>query len=167
VGFSTPINPAATRLDVGWGLNGGVGITNNYVGVLFDATFAGFGINRDALLLRGARNGGQKYWALTVDPMFHVNERGPVDFYVIGGGGLYGQITNFRASADAFGQSAQRFDLSYSNQILKPGVNGGAGFAFRIGDYYNLKIFAEARFHHMFVGPSGVSFIPVTIGVRF
>ena len=167
LGFSAPVNPAATRLDIGWGLNGGVGVTNDYVGVLFDATFADFGITHDALLRQGARSGSQKYWALTVDPMFHVNERGPVDFYVIGGGGLYGQITNYRASADAFGQNLRRYDLTYSNQILKPGVNAGAGFSFRVGDYYNLKIFAEARFHHMFVGPSGVSFIPVTIGVRF
>jgi hypothetical protein len=28
-------------------------------------------------------------------------------------------------------------------------------------------LFAEARYHRMFIGPSDVSLIPVTVGVRF
>src|SRR5262249_48701253 len=85
VGASAPVNPAARQLDAGWNIAGGVGLTNDFVGVNFDAMFTDFGINSDSLLRQGARNGSQKYWALTVDPIFHVNERGPVDFYVTAG----------------------------------------------------------------------------------
>jgi hypothetical protein len=160
-GFSTPANPVATRLNEGWNLAGGIGVTRGPVGVMVDAMFNDFGFTRDALLRAGAHRGSQKYWALTVDPIFHVNERGPVDFYVTGGGGLYSQITQFRAA------SGGGYDLISSRTIYKPGVNGGAGFAFNLGYRSNVKVFAEARYHHMFTQGSGASLIPVTVGIRF
>jgi hypothetical protein len=167
VGVSAPVNPAASHLDAGWNLAGGVGVTNDYVGIMFDGMFTDFGITHDALVRQGARSGSQRFWALTVDPIFHVNERGPIDFYVTGGGGLYSQITQYRAPSASFGQSSRRYDLISSDHIYKPGVNAGAGFSFSFGDYSNLKIFAEARYHHIFTGGSGASLIPVTVGVRF
>jgi hypothetical protein len=168
VGAATPINPAATRLDTGWSLSGGVGVTSRYVGLMVDANFTDFGINTETLRRVGAPRGSQKYWSLTLDPVFHVNQRGPIDFYVTGGGGLYGQVTDYRLRYSGGGPFDGRDDLLFSNTIYKPGVNGGAGFAFNIGGYHNrVKIFTEARFHHMFVGRSGVSYIPVTVGVRF
>jgi hypothetical protein len=160
-GFSTPANPVATRLNEGWNLAGGIGVTRGPVGIMVDAMFNDFGFTHDALLRAGARRGSQRYWALTVDPIFHVNERGPVDFYVTGGGGLYGQITQYRAS------SGDGYDLISSRTIYKPGVNGGAGFAFSLDDRSSIKIFVEARYHHMFIRGSGASFIPVTLGIRF
>jgi len=128
---------------------------------MVDAMLNNFGFTHDALLRAGARGGSQRYWALTVDPIFHVNERGPVDFYLTGGGGLYSQITKYRASAGG------GYDLISSRTICKPGVNGGAGFAYSLGYRSNIKIFAEARYHHMFTRGSGASLIPVTVGVRF
>ena len=100
-GFSPPINPAARNLDVGWGLAGGVGVTTKYVGVMLDAMFNDFGINRATLGRVGANDGSQRYWAVTLDPVFHVNQRGPVDFYVTGGGGIYSQITDFSMNEGA------------------------------------------------------------------
>ncbi len=165
VGAAAPINPLATRLDTGWSLSGGGGVTSKYIGVMLDANYTDFGINTETLRRIGAPRGSQKYWSITVDPVFHVNQRGPVDFYITGGGGIYSQVTQYRLRFD------DRFsgdDLLYSNSIYKPGVNGGAGFAFNVGGYHNrLKIFTEARFHHMFIGRSGVSYIPVTVGVSF
>lgn len=164
VGVATPINPIATRLDTGWALTGGVGVTGRYLGVMLDANYTDFGINRETLRFVGAPRGGQKYWSITVDPVFHVNRRGPIDFYLIGGGGLYSQVTQYRLRNDRFDGD----DLLYSNAVYKPGVNGGAGFAFNVGGYHNrVKVFTEARFHHMFVGRNGASYIPVTVGVRF
>ena len=160
-GLSTPANPVATRLNEGWNLAGGIGVTRGSVGVMLDAMFTHFGITHDALVQAGARKGSQRYWALTVDPIFHVNERGPVDFYITGGGGLYSQITQYRAS------SGGGYDLISSRTRYKPGVNGGAGFAFSLGYRSNIKLFAEARYHHMFTRGSGASLIPVTVGVRF
>ena len=89
LGISTPTNPVGTRLDEGWNLAGGIGVARGSVGIMLDAMFTDFGMNHAALVRAGARRGSQKYWALTVDPVFHVNERGPVDFYITGGGGLY------------------------------------------------------------------------------
>ena len=41
------------------------------------------------------------------------------------------------------------------------------GFAFSFPDYSNVKIFVEARYHHIFTGGLNPSLIPVTVGVRF
>jgi hypothetical protein len=172
VGFSTPVNPVATRLDAGWNIAGGIGVSHGYGGIMLDAMFTDFGVNHSTLLQAGARSGKQKYWAVTLDPIFHVNKRGPVDFYITGGGGIYGQITNYRAASDfVVGRNAGRYDLTISNTIYKPGVNAGAGFSFSLPELSNVKIFAEARYHHVFTNylfnrGSGVSFIPVTVGVR-
>jgi len=167
IGISTPTNPVATRLDAGWNLAGGIGVTRGSVGIMVDGMFSDFGITHDALLRAGARRGSQKYWALTVDPIFHVNERGPVDFYLTGGGGLYSRITKFRASSGLVGQDDTGYDLISSDTIYKPGVNGGAGFSYSLGYRSNIKIFAEARYHRMFTRGSGASLVPVTVGIRF
>ncbi len=167
VGFATPVNPLASRLDAGWNLAGGIGVSQGYAGILLDATFADFGVNHSALAQARARSGSQKFWAVTLDPVFHVNKRGPVDFYVTGGGGVYSRITELRSTSDLIGRNSGRFDLVSSNTLYKPGVNAGAGFAFSLPELSNLKIFAEARYHHMFTRGSGASFIPITVGVRF
>jgi len=163
VGVSAPVNPLANRLNTGWNIAGGIGVTRNYFGVTADAMFNDFGINSRTLAQVGARSGSQKFWAVTVDPTLHVNDRGPLDFYVIGGGGLYGRYTRYRASSAA----RPGYDLVSSEQILRPGVNLGAGFAFSLSEYSNIKFFAEARYHRMFTPGADASFIPVTVGIRF
>ena len=162
VGVATPVNPLATRLDAGWSLAGGGGIQYGSVGVNVDFLAAGFGINHAALVRQGAQHGTQKYWALTLDPIVHINERGPADFYLTGGAGIYGQLTKYRAPAGPGNQ----FDLIRSENLYRPGINGGAGFAFNLGDP-RFKLFLEARYHHMFTPGSGASLIPITVGVRF
>jgi hypothetical protein len=165
-GFTTPVNPLGARLDNGWNIAGGVGVTSDYVGVMFDVMFTDMSFNRRTLQRSGIPGGGQQYVAFTVNPIVHINERGPVDFYLTGGGGLYGQITRYRLR---FGRGPFGYDDDFtgSDSLYKPGVNGGVGFAFRLGERSRAKLFAEARFHHMFTRGSGASFIPVTLGVRF
>jgi len=166
VGFSSPVNPLAAKADIGWGLMGGVGLTNNWIGVTVDAMYTDFGLNRAALQQSGSPKGNQKYWSLTLDPVFHINEKGPVDLYITGGGGIYNQITDYKTpgfGGPFYGNGG--YSSSYS--IYKPGVNGGAGFAFGPGTHSHLKIFAEARFHHMFIYGSGASFVLTTFGARF
>jgi hypothetical protein len=167
VGVSAPTNPVASRLNTGWNLAAGIGVTRGYVGIMLDGMVTGFGINRDALMRVGARRGSQTYWAVTVDPIFHVNERGPVDFYITGGAGLYSRITKYRAASGLVGQDLGQYDLISSETVSRPGVNGGAGFSCRLGGRSNVKVFAEARYHHMFTRGPGASVVPVTIGVRF
>ncbi len=167
LGFSTPANPIATRLNEGWNFAGGVGMTKDYVGVMADFVFADFGMNQAALANAGARKGSQRFWGVSVDPVFHVNERGPVDFYVTGGLGLYGLNTSLRAYSNQAGPSGVRYDLISSDTIARPGVNGGAGFSFSLDPTSNVKFFIEARYHHIFTRAQGSSFVPVTVGVRF
>jgi hypothetical protein len=168
-GAAVPINPAARALDTGWSLSGGVGVTYKWTGVMLDANFSDFGLNRATLARVGAPHGNQKYWSVTVNPVFHVNERGPIDFYVTAGGGLYSQVTEFHAHDGSYGPYGYRGDLLGRNTLYKPGVNGGAGFAFNLGSHSPVKIFTEARFHHMFTdgSGSGVSYIPITVGLCF
>ena len=44
------------------------------------------------------------------------------------------------------------------------GVNGGAGVKF---NFIALKLFLDARYHHVFGDGEATSFIPVTIGIMF
>jgi hypothetical protein len=165
VGFSEPVNPLANRLNTGFNAAAGIGITKPYVGVMFDAMFQNFGLSDLALSQVGAHRGSQQYWAFTVDPIVHVNPRGPVDFYVTGGGGLYGQNTRLRLTFVT--PQNQTFDATSNDTRYGPGVNGGAGFAFNVSHYSRAKFFMEARYHHMFLQGRDADFIPVTLGVRF
>jgi hypothetical protein len=99
---------------------------------------------------------------LTLDPIVHINQRGPADFYLTGGAGVYGQLTKYRIPAGP----ASQYDLIHTENLYRPGVNGGAGFAFNLGEQ-RVKLFLEARYHHMFTPQPGASLIPVTVGVRF
>jgi hypothetical protein len=164
-GPSVSINPIARNLDnVGWNIAGGVGVTGRYFGIMLDATYNDFRLNRRNLYNVGADNGHQRFWGFTLDPVFHVNQRGPVDFYITGGGGIYGDQTalNQRFYSGNYFRSNDYF----SNTIYKPGVDGGVGFAYSFGGG-RIKVIAESRFHHVFTGGSGASFIPVTLGVSF
>ena len=142
VGFSQPLNPIATRLDTGWNFTGGVGATNEYVGLLLDFTYNDFGINRTNLNRVGVREGSQRYWAVTLDPKVHVNQRGPVDFYVTGGGGLYSQITQFQSDfrdgnfGNGFGRNESQ--LHFHNMHNGAESDGAANVHHFPGTFYDL-----------------------------
>ena len=167
IGVSAPVNPLAQAVHPGWNLAGGIGVTGRYVGVLADLMFTDFGLNDRTLQLAGASRGSRKYWAITVDPVFHVNQRGPVDFYLTGGGGLYARSTRYYLPYGTGGPFSDAAQLLASYTVYKPGVDGGAGFAYNVGYRSRMKVFVEARYHHMFTRGSGTSFIPITVGVRF
>ena len=78
-----------------------------------------------------------------------------VGLFATGGAGIYGQLTKLRAPAGP----ASQFDLTRTENLYRGGVNGGAGFAFNLNDT-RLKIFLEARYHHIFTPGSGGSLIP-------
>ena len=165
LGAAAPVNPIARDLKPGFHMSGGAGIQYGYFGLMLDGMYNKFGLTRDALIQQGARRGHQDYWAVTIDPIVHVNPRGPVDFYLTGGVGVYGQYTSLRASSG--GRFDDRYDLFLSRHITRPGANLGAGFSFHLGRGFGPKAFAEARYHHMFTPGSASSFVPVTVGVRF
>ena len=179
-GFSEPINPIGAHLDNGWNVSAGAGIADKNVGLMLDFMFNDFGINSNTLSQVGAPNGSTRIWAFTLDPIVHLNPHpeGPVDFYITGGGGVYHRTVEYTQPAIV---TITAFDPWFgvffpanvaANQVIgsygltKPGVDGGAGVSFKIGPG-SLKLFAEARFHHMFTNAAGTNILPVTIGVRW
>jgi hypothetical protein len=106
----------------------------------------------------------------------HTNPRGPVDLYFIGGGGLYHwrqeftqpTVAIFRGFDPFFGfyraaVPADQVITSYS--VNKPGVNGGMGLSF--GTRWNVKVYAEARYHRIIFGNYHADMLPVTFGIRW
>jgi hypothetical protein len=179
-GFSEPLNPIGTRLDRGFNITAGAGISGKTLGALVNFHYNDFGINQTALANVGAPDGTTRIWAFTLDPIVHLSPRpeGPVDFYITGGGGVYHRtveftqptLTTFTAFDPWFGfypATVATNQILASYAVTKPGVDGGVGMSFKIGKG-SLKAFAEARYHHMFMsrGPD-TSFIPVTFGIRW
>ncbi len=70
--------------------------------------------------------------------------------YLLGGVGVY----NSKATGnDALEGSTTKF-----------GINAGAGFDFGAG---GTSLFVEGRFHDVFTDGDNVTFIPITLGIRF
>ena len=76
--------------------------------------------------------------------------------YLIGGGGVY----NFKGT----GSNTVGGNFSTTGSTTKFGVNAGAGFDFKAG---SAGLFVEGRFHDVFTSGKDVTFIPVTVGIRF
>jgi len=167
LGFTEPINPLARSLNPGWNISGGVGVTHSYFGIMLDGMFTDLGINRALVTQAGANSGHQRYYAATLDPVFHVNSKGPVDFYLTGGGGVYGINTSYGMGNGNAGIFMPGSAVISSQTVYKGGVDGGCGFAFGAGHGGSVRFFAEARLHHVFTGGFQTNFVPVTVGIRF
>jgi opacity protein-like surface antigen len=76
--------------------------------------------------------------------------------YLIGGGGAY----NFKRT----GSSTVGGNFSTTGSTTKFGINAGAGFDFKAG---SIGLFIEGRFHDVFTSGKDITFIPVTLGIRF
>ena len=176
-GFTEPLNPIGRHLNRGWNAAAGAGISNDNVGLQADFTFVNFPIARTSLDQVGAPDGTTRFWAITLNPVLHVTQRGPADFYVTAGGGLYHRTVEFTQPAIT---TVTAFDPWFgfypadiatdqvigSYGVYKGGVNGGVGMSVRLGSS-SVKLFGEARYHHMFTAGKGSDFIPVTFGFRW
>jgi Outer membrane protein beta-barrel domain len=178
-GFTTPVQRAGDRLDPGWNAGVGVGYNfNPYAALKLDFGYNSFGINSGTLSTLGFPDGDVQLWSLTLDPVVHMNPRGPVDLYLTGGGGLYHWTENFTqpgvATITVFDPYFGLFypaavpvtEVLSTYSVYKPGFDGGAGIAF--GTKWNGQVYAEARFHRMIFGNNRyVDTIPVTFGFRW
>jgi opacity protein-like surface antigen len=176
-GFTQPIGATGRRLDTGWNLQGGVGY--NFMprlGAMLQFDYNSMGINSATLNSFDVPGGNVKLWSLTVNPIVHLNPGGHVDFYIIGGGGLYHRTQEFTAPTvdviTAFDPwfgfypvavPANQILASYS--VMKPGVNIGGGFA--VGTRWRAKFYAEARYHRMMFRETHTDYIPVNFGFRW
>jgi hypothetical protein len=177
-GLTTPINPIGSRLDTGWNVAAGVGVNaTHHFGLMLDFMYNDNGINRTFLDQVQAPNGNVRVWGFTLNPVVHITQEGPVDFYLTAGGGIYHRTVEYTQPVIQTGVFFDPWFGFYpadfaSNQIIgsfgqyKGGVNGGAGMSFKLGSS-RAKIFAEARYHHIFTRGVETGLLPVTFGIRW
>ncbi|PYT16805.1 MAG: hypothetical protein DMG59_09400 [Acidobacteria bacterium] len=177
-GVTQPVGGTKSRFDTGWNFTAGAGVNFvRHAGIVGEFTYNSFGINGATLQTLQFPNGDSHIWAVTADPIVRLNPSGPIDLYLIGGGGVYHRLVEFTQPTVA---TVTAFDPFFgiffpatvpANQVLrsfsvtKGGVNGGAGLTVRLGRG-NAKLFAEARYHYMFT-PNATTFVPVTFGLRW
>ena len=177
-GFTQPVGNTGRHLDTGWNIQGGAGVNfNPYVGALVQLDYNRFGINSLTLNRLGFPGGDVGIFSATLDPIVHLNPKGHVDAYLIGGGGLYHRtqeftqpgISTFTGFDPFFGfypVAVPTTQVLASYTVNKPGVNGGMGFSF--GSRWHGRFFAEARYHRIFMGNDRhTDYVPVTFGFRF
>jgi len=177
-GFTTPVYHTGTVLDNGWNFNAqaGVNLFNAHLSLVGEFMYNNMGINRTTLNNLGFPDGNTHVWAFTGDPVIRFNPNGKVDFYLIGGPGIYHRhveftqptVATFTAFDPFFGVffpvavPANQVLLDYSTN--KFGVNGGGGFNIHLRG--KAKFFAEARYHQMYT-KQPTAFLPVTFGFRW
>ncbi|MEO8048793.1 MAG: outer membrane beta-barrel protein [Acidobacteriota bacterium] len=177
-GFTTPVGNTGRHLDEGWNIGGGFGVNfSQYVGAMIQLDYNRFGINGTTLNAVGFPGGNVNVFSATLDPIVHLTPRGHFDLYLIGGGGLYHRtqeftqpgIATFTAFDPFFGfypAAVPTTEVLSSYTVNKPGVNGGVGIAF--GTKWHGKIFAEARYHRIFMDRYvHTDYVPVTLGFRW
>lgn len=173
-GFTQTVGNTARYLtDDGWNVKGGVGYNfNSNFGVLGELGYTSFGYNGGTLANLGYPAGGVNVFSATLEPIVHLTPRSHFDIYAIGGGGLYHWDENFSAPAGfvtpfntgSFPTVIPNSGDQYS--VNKPGWNAGMGFAF--GTKWHGKIFAEARYTHVFLNSNmRADYVPVTFGYRW
>ena len=179
-GPTFPGKHSGSRLKTGFNLTGGIGFHPvKAFGVMAEFGFNNMSLSDRELNNIGVPDGSTRIYSVTLNPIIHLIPNGPVDFYLIGGGGYYRRTIEFTEPSSAI---ATAFDPYYgiffpveipTNTILgsysqnKAGVNGGAGFAVRFGENGRASIFAESRYHYIYTSPVRTAMWPVTIGLRF
>lgn len=177
-GFTTPVSDAGRSLNTGYNISGGVGY--NFWpswGLNIDLNYNRMDINRRTLRELSFPDGNVQAWSATLNPVYRFNPDGHLGGYVTVGGGFYQRVVQFTRPTfvpvtifDPF------FGIFYpaffpANLILaqhtvnKPGFNAGVGVTWRVG--YRSRIFAEARYEHMYTSPENTAYIPVTFGIQF
>jgi hypothetical protein len=177
-GFTEPVYDLGTRLNTGWNVTAGAGVNlTNRFALMGEFLFNDMNVNQTALNNVGAPDGSTRIWAFTLAPKVNVFKESRANVYLIGGGGVYHRTVEFTQPAVT---SVTAFDPWFgfypanvlTNQVIgsygvtKGGLNGGAGLEFGIGSG-NTKIYAEARYHHMFTTGIASTMVPVTFGIRW
>lgn len=172
-GFTQPVGNTGRLLNDGWNVQGGVGYNfSNYLGTMLQVDYNSLGMSGAALGTSGFPGGDIHIFSATVDPIVHLTPKSHFDVYAIGGGGLYHWSQQFSAPTGVVSNSfAGSFPLVIPNagdqySVNRPGWNAGMGVA--LGTKWHGKIFAEARYVHVFLnnGERG-DYVPVTFGFRW
>jgi len=176
-GFTNSVGGTGRYLDTGWNVHGGFGFNfSPYLGAKINLGADMMDINSATLNAVGVPDGNVRVFHATLDPVVHLTPHHRIDVYVTGGGGLFHRYQEFTAptvvNTTAFIPFFGFYPVAVgANQILasysvnKPGYDVGAGVEF--GGIKHGKLFAEARYDHMFLNNGHTDFIPVTFGFRW
>jgi len=172
-GFTQPVGNTGRYLNVGWNVQGGVGFNfSSYIGVLGELGYNSRGFNGTTVSSLGYPGGDVHVFSATIDPIVHLTPRSHFDLYAVGGGGLYHWSEQFSAPTGLVTPFATgSFPVLIPNvgdeySVNKPGFNAGMGVA--LGTKWHGKIFAEARYVHIFMNNNmRADYIPVTFGFRW
>ena len=176
-GFTRPAGVTGQHLDTGWNVQGGVGYNfSPNVGANVDVAFNDLGITSGDLNRIGVPGGNVHIFSATLDPIVHLNPHGHVDFYITGGGGLFRWDQQFTQPAVAivpgfdpffgfFSAAVPTTQVLSSYSVNRPGIDIGAGIA--VGALGRGKLFAEAKYDHIYMRGSHADYIPVTFGFRW
>jgi len=178
-GFTSPVYGTGQRFNLGWNAGAGAGINlSRHLGVEGQFQFNDLGVNGATLNTLGFPDGTMRMWSLTLDPVIHFAPSNKFNPYIIGGGGLYHRTVEFTAPTIAtvtgfdpffgifFPVNVAANQVLQSTSVYKGGVNVGAGFSVPLGSS-KVKLFAEARYHHMYTNPHATTMLPVTFGFRW
>ena len=95
-GFTKPIGSLESRLDTGWNVQAGAGINlAPWLGVMGQFMYNESGLSGSYLQSLNQPDGSFRLWGFSADPIIHFNPRGAVDFYLIGGPGIYRRTVEF------------------------------------------------------------------------
>lgn len=172
-GFSTPVYKTGPVTDAGWNLQAqaGINLFGARAGLVGEFDYNHMGINSATLSQVGVPGGASNIWAFSAEPVIRLFPNNRVSFYAIGGPGVYHDNISYTAPVIApvfsfFGPIGVPGNIVLaSNTLYKPGVNGGAGVTFRLGQTEG-KFFAEARYAQIYTRPV-TSWVPVTFGFRW
>jgi hypothetical protein len=177
-GFTESVGSTNSVLNkTGYNLEGGAGFNLGHgLGVKLDLGYYNFGINGATLGTVGATDGNVNVFTTQINPVYHIRAFKRADFYVTGGGGLFHQNEQF--SGGALGTTSANLPFfgflangGVGNQVFssysvnKPGYDVGGGVEWLTK--WHGKVFAEAKYEHMFNTDTHTDFIPVTFGFRW
>jgi hypothetical protein len=150
---------------------GGINFFGGRAGLVGEFDFNHQGINSANLTNIGYPGGFTNVASFSVDPTIRFNPNGRVSFYLIGGPGVYHRSLDFTAPVGVTVPGFFGPDSFFTNGVVasytttKLGVNGGAGFTYRLGGS-KVKFFGEARYVQMYTQHT-MSWVPVTFGFRW
>jgi opacity protein-like surface antigen len=179
-GPTVPGKYTGRNFNTGFNLTAGVGYHPiPAFGLMGEFGFNNMNIATAALQRIGVPDGSGRIYSVTLNPIVHLNPRGRMDVYLIGGAGYYRRTIEFTQPSSAI---ATAFDPFYgiffpveipTTTVLssysqnKGGINGGAGIAIRFGEDTRSSFFAESRYHYIWTSPVRTAMIPVTFGFRW
>ncbi|MHB1224905.1 MAG: outer membrane protein [Gemmatimonadaceae bacterium] len=147
--------------NAGFTIAGSVGITpvNSPVAYRLEAQYTRFGLDPDPRFGPGGApetaDGHLSSLSGIASVVVTIPIAGRFRPYLIGGAGVY------RLTSDITQEPNSTFGPT---GVTRFGLNGGAGVEVAVGP---LRTFVEARYHNAFASGSDVSFVPVTIGMKF